>query len=110
MPFGKFTACGRITRLNSLCLSDHLEHARISRFACVQVIGSAKWIDCEWKAQPPLSATVAQIVDSSDGSIMETISVDENCYVNFTGLKLSFGKQYNVSVLNTATPLKLLGE
>ncbi len=88
----------------------HLEHARISQLACVQVIYSAKWIDCEWKAQPMLSATVAQIVDSSDGSIMETVSVDENCYVNFTGLKLSFGKQYNVSVLNIVTTLELLGE
>ncbi len=91
-------------------LFDYKEYARISQLSCLQVLYSAKWIDCEWKAQPLLSAAVAQIVDSSDGSIMEAVPVDEYCYVNFTGVKLSLGKQCNISVRNIVTTLELSGK
>ncbi len=107
MPREKINVCGIIIGLNLL---SRLEHAHISQLACSQVIHSAKWIDCEWKAEPPLSVAAARIVDSSDGSILETVSLNKNSFVNFTGLRLAFEKEYKISVRNAVTTLKLLSE
>ncbi len=68
---------------------------------------AAKWMDCEWRAYPPSTAIEARILDPHDGSVKETVFVVNKNFVNFTGFRLSFEKQYIITVQNASMHIRL---
>ncbi len=85
------------------------EFSRLSMFSCRQVKEKSKEIYCSWFAFPPMVTPInASLYQKGQQAPIEEKTVRKS-EVLFTGLSLSFGSTYTISIGSMETDVDLRG-